>query len=149
MLKSMQAQAGQPSGDQLSAEIQKTVEQATKAAAKAAEQAAKAAADGRETVIHVPPPYRDEIPPQVESISSAFFVMTGLVIIGWPIMRAFARRIERGTPQPAKIPDEMRQQLQQLSASVEAIAIEVERISEGQRFTTKMLADRSREGTSA
>lgn len=148
MLKSMQAQAGRASSDQLSAEIQKTVEQATAAAERAAEQAAKAAADQRETVIHVPP-YREEIPPQVENISIAFFVMTGAVIIGLPLMRAFARRIERGTPQPAKIPDEMKQQLQQLSASVEAIAIEVERISEGQRFTTKMLAERSREGTSA
>ena len=40
---------------------------------------------------------------------------------------------------------EVRDQLQQISASVEAIAIEVERISEGQRFTTKLLTDKTRE----
>ena len=43
------------------------------------------------------------------------------------------------------IPDanaqEMRDRLGQLQQSVDAIAIEVERLSEGQRFTTKLLAD--------
>ena len=33
--------------------------------------------------------------------------------------------------------------LAQLERSIEAIAIEVERISEGQRFTSKLLADRA------
>lgn len=33
-------------------------------------------------------------------------------------------------------------QLEQLGQMVEAIAIEVERVSEGQRFTTRLLADR-------
>ena len=33
--------------------------------------------------------------------------------------------------------------MQRLEASVEAIAIEVERISEGQRFTTKLLSENS------
>jgi hypothetical protein len=35
--------------------------------------------------------------------------------------------------------------LQRLEQSVDAIAIEIERISEAQRFTTKLLADRERE----
>ena len=60
-------------------------------------------------------------------------------------MRAIARRIERGTPAAAPIPVEVRNQLEQISQSVDAIALEVERISEGQRFTTKMLAERNRE----
>jgi hypothetical protein len=34
--------------------------------------------------------------------------------------------------------------LRQLQESVDAIAVEVERISEAQRFTTKLLADRER-----
>ena len=37
------------------------------------------------------------------------------------------------------------EQLQHLTQSVDAIAIEVERISEGQRFTTKMLSERVQE----
>jgi hypothetical protein len=62
-------------------------------------------------------------------------------------MRAIARRIDRGAPAPVQFPNELKEQINQLSQSVEAIAIEVERISEGQRFATKMLADRGREGT--
>jgi hypothetical protein len=37
---------------------------------------------------------------------------------------------------------EMRDALGQLQQAVDAIAIEVERLSEGQRFTTKLLAER-------
>ncbi len=44
------------------------------------------------------------------------------------------------------IPDadlkEMREGLGQLQQAVDAIAIEVERLSEGQRFTTKLLAEK-------
>ncbi len=36
--------------------------------------------------------------------------------------------------------------LQHLEQAVDAIALEVERISEGQRFTTKLLADRQGDG---
>lgn len=39
--------------------------------------------------------------------------------------------------------DEVRQRLEQLQQSMDSVAIEVERISEGQRFTTKLLAERS------
>jgi hypothetical protein len=37
--------------------------------------------------------------------------------------------------------------LQHLEQAVDAIAIEIERISEGQRFTTKLLADRDRDSS--
>ncbi|HET7551020.1 MAG TPA: hypothetical protein VFK04_07005 [Gemmatimonadaceae bacterium] len=39
--------------------------------------------------------------------------------------------------------DELRQRLEQLQQSMDSVAVEVERISEGQRFTTKLLAERS------
>ena len=39
--------------------------------------------------------------------------------------------------------DEIAQRLARLEQAVDATAVEVERISEGQRFTTKLLADRS------
>jgi len=50
-------------------------------------------------------------------------------------------RAERGSNVPRV--DENR--LQHLEQAVDAIAIEIERISEAQRFTTKLLADRERE----
>ena len=155
MPTSTQQQDAPVSREQLREQIQQTVRQAQAAA----EQAAKAAADqadagGRHivvnpptTVVGVPAFPESPIPPEAKDISIAFFVVIGAVIIGLPIMRAIARRIERGSPPPVQIPKEMRDQLSQLSASVEAIAIEVERISEGQRFTTKMLSERTREGS--
>ena len=167
MLKSILTQDATISREQLREQIRKSVVDAQAAAEKAATEAAQAAAQaggsgegGRVIVVNPggrPPvgtpvvgdPFNPEImiPPQVENISIAFFLMVGAVIIGYPLMRAIARRIDRGTPPPAVIPNELREQLHQLSASVDAIAIEVERISEGQRFTTKMLSEKTREGT--
>jgi hypothetical protein len=56
---------------------------------------------------------------------------------------ASARRIWRGKPQPG-VPktDEIAPRLDRLEHAVDAIAIEVERVSEGQRFITKVLAER-------
>ena len=47
-----------------------------------------------------------------------------------------------GIPQPEA--KEIRDGLRQLQDAVDAIAIEVERLSEGQRFTTKLLADQAK-----
>ena len=38
---------------------------------------------------------------------------------------------------------ELRDQISQLQTSVDAISLEVERVSEGQRFATKLLAERA------
>ncbi len=164
MFKFTLLQDAPASREQLKEQIRQTVIEAQTAAREAQATARSAAGDasqasgegGIRIVVPRPPgpfttstgapPLREEIPRGVENISIAFFVMLGAVIIGFPLMRALARRIEKGTPSAAHIPAEVRQQLQQLSQSVDAIAIEVERISEGQRFTTKMLADRTREG---
>jgi hypothetical protein len=40
------------------------------------------------------------------------------------------------------LPPALDERMQRLEQSMESIAIEVERISEGQRFTTKLLTDR-------
>ena len=53
------------------------------------------------------------MPPRVKDVSIAFFITMAAVIIGFPLMRAIAKRIERGTPQPARIPPEMQAQIQQ------------------------------------
>jgi hypothetical protein len=143
-------------GDQLREQIREQVQQATAEAraaaqegaraaregARAARDAAQAAGPGQAITIQRPFDPNDDIPPRTKDVAISFFVMAAICIIGFPIMRAIAKRIERGAPQPAKVPAELQAQLQQLSQSVDAIAIEVERISEGQRFTTKMLAER-------
>ncbi len=159
MRKLMLPQEANPTRDQIREQIRQTVRDAQIAAEEAAKDARQASGRAERQSIVIAPPvppappgvpgtgvavYRDNmIPPQVEAISIAFFVMIAAIVIGLPIMRALARRIDRGTPKPAALPAEMRAHLDQISHSVDAIAIEVERISEGQRFTTKMLAEKS------
>ena len=88
------------------------------------------------------PNSNDIIPQQAVDISIAFFLTVALIIIGLPLARAFARRMDRksggGT---AQIPTEVSAQLAHLNQAVDAIAVEVERISEGQRFTTRLLSE--------
>ena len=97
--------------------------------------------DGNET-ISLPSDFSagDVIPPQAVDISIAFFVTMALIIIGLPLARAFARRMDRRGAS-TQIPNAVSAQLTQLNQAVDAIALEVERISEGQRFTTRLLSE--------
>ena len=80
------------------------------------------------------------IPVEAVVIFIAFFVMLAVIAIGVPIARAFARRMDRQAAQPA-IPHELAEQLLRLEQSVDTIAVEVERISEGQRFSSGLLRE--------
>ena len=82
------------------------------------------------------------IPPQVVDISLAFFFTVAFIIVGWPLARAFARRIDRKSENMQVKASSMEPQLRQLQDSIDAMAIEIERISEGQRFTSKLIAER-------
>jgi hypothetical protein len=64
-----------------------------------------------------------------------------IIAIGVPIARAYARRLE-AKPATASVPHDMAARLQRMEQAIDSIAVEVERISEGQRFTTKLLAER-------
>jgi hypothetical protein len=75
----------------------------------------------------------------------AGMTMIVLLSLGIPFVRALARRWERDSLQP-KVPSEVMARLERIEHAVEAVAIEVERISEGQRFTTKLLSERAAPG---
>ena len=62
-----------------------------------------------------------------------------LVVIAGMAKFAFFRRPPKERPTPLPHEDD---RLRRLEEAVDAIAVEVERISEGQRFTTKLLAER-------
>jgi hypothetical protein len=49
--------------------------------------------------------------------------------------------------QPA-LPPDVTARLERMEQAIDSIAIEVERISEGQRFTTKLLSERNNQGAS-
>ena len=61
--------------------------------------------------------------------------------IGYPLARAYAKRIE-GRANAPSVPSDVAARLERMEQAIDSIAIEVERISEGQRFTTKLLAER-------
>ena len=61
-----------------------------------------------------------------------------------PIVLAFARRIwVRSGPRIASVDFDSSPRLQRMEQAIESIAIEVERIGEAQRFTTKVLTERA------
>lgn len=98
--------------------------------------------NGQETIVGVAPHAFDNvIPPQAVDISIAFFITVAAIIIGLPLARAFARRMDRRSAPSAQLPGEIANQLAHLNQAVDAIALEVERISEGQRFTSRLLAE--------
>jgi hypothetical protein len=69
-----------------------------------------------------------------------FFAMVVAIVVGRPIVKAIAARAENESKRP-QIPSELTNRLERIEQAVDAIAVEVERISEGQRFTTKLLSD--------
>jgi len=79
-----------------------------------------------------------------ELIPIVLFVCIAATIIGAPIARAFARRVENEPRNPVTPPD-VTARLERMEQAIDSIAIEIERISEGQRFTTKLLSERTKE----
>lgn len=73
----------------------------------------------------------------------AGMAMVVTIVLGIPLVRAYVRRIERGTPPQASLPADVAGRLERIEQAVDAVALEVERIAEGQRFTTKLLSERA------
>ena len=68
------------------------------------------------------------------------FATAVVLAIGVPLARAFSRKMDADSRNP-RIPTEVSDRLERMEQALEAVAIEVERISEGQRFTTKLLSE--------
>jgi hypothetical protein len=78
-----------------------------------------------------------------ELIPIVLFISVAVTAIGVPIARAWAKRLERGPASTPPVSPEVQARLERMEQALDSIAIEVERISEGQRFTTKLLAERN------
>jgi len=70
----------------------------------------------------------------------AGMTMVVAIVVGRPLVSALAKKFENESKRPA-IPPEVATRLERMEQSIDAIAVEVERISEGQRFTTKLLSE--------
>ena len=77
---------------------------------------------------------------QLAQVLATIALFIGSLSVIALIGRVLKRKID-GAP-PAEIGDD---RLRRLEDAVDAIAVEVERISEGQRFTAKLLAERNAE----
>lgn len=139
--------ASPPTRSELSEQIRQTILDATQAAQKAGD-AARITVDQHGVIVAPEPPNiptvyvngrnaGDVIPPQAVDMAIGFFVMCAVMVIGWPIARAFGKRIER-RGQTATLDAATSGQLQRIEQAVDAMSIEIERISESQRFMAKL-----------
>ena len=64
------------------------------------------------------------------------------IVLGIPLVRAYTKRVESRGAAPA-IPGDVTARLERIEHAIDAMAVEVERIAEGQRFTTKLLSERA------
>jgi len=78
-----------------------------------------------------------------ELIPITLFICIAVTAIGVPIARAWARRIEgQSRGRDAVTPSDVTARLERMEQALDTIAVEIERISEGQRFTTRLLSER-------
>ncbi len=72
------------------------------------------------------------------ALTGGFSVVWGLGYLAYVWIKSRSQR-----SLPGEVGRELREQLSQLQVSVDAMSVEIERISEAQRFTTKVLTERS------
>ena len=77
-----------------------------------------------------------------ELIPITLFICIAAMVIGVPLVKAFAKRVENQAREP-RLPPDVTARLERMENAIDAIAVEIERISEGQRFTTKLLSERA------
>lgn len=70
-----------------------------------------------------------------------FFFTVIVVTLGFPIVRMWTKRKEMEPLAGTRAADE---RLARLETAIDTMAVELERISEGQRYLTKLLAERER-----
>ena len=76
----------------------------------------------------------------VEELAGIGMGLSALLL--FPVMIAYTRRIWRRSAKVVMtLPAELMERLQRLEESVESVAVEVERVGEGQRFMTRVLAE--------
>jgi len=81
-----------------------------------------------------------QIPPEAVELAKTFFFTVAVIALGIPLIRAFTRRGDRPSLRDSTSAD-VTARLERIEQAVEAVAIEVERIAEAQRFSAKLMAE--------
>jgi hypothetical protein len=80
------------------------------------------------------------IPLEVVELAKVFFASITIIALGVPLIRGLTKgRDRRALPQEAS-PD-VTARLERIEQAVEAVAIEVERIAEAQRYSAKLMTE--------
>ena len=87
--------------------------------------------------------------PDVATFAQVSCIIVGLVGSLAAITVVSVKLLNKPKSPPRPVLREDDERFERLQQSVDAIAIEVERIAEAQRFSTKLLAERTRESNSA
>jgi|SRR5665213_1158709 len=85
----------------------------------------------------IPPDLPLDIPPRIEHLGYAFLIMLAVIAVGKPLARALGSLIERRALKPA-MPVEFGTRLERIEQGIESVSIEIERISESQRYLLKV-----------
>lgn len=103
--------------------------------------AAVSRAAGIPGAIQPPPP-----PPPQSGPPEEFWVIAGLILVpaAFILTIAYARRLwRRGAAVVTKIPQDIYDRFTRVEQSIDSVAVEVERIGEGQRYLTRLMADKA------
>jgi hypothetical protein len=86
-------------------------------------------------------------PPNSINLNAISIIFTIAVLM--PLSVAWARRLTRRASAPPALPQESADRIARIENAVDTIALEVERISEGQRFVTRLMSDPHQLGAGA
>lgn len=90
-------------------------------------------------------PFRNAIPREAVQIAWAIPATLSILLIWWPLSRAvigWIRRKQTADGQAAQLQQQFNERFSTLERNIDTVAVEMERLAEGQRFTTKLLAER-------
>jgi hypothetical protein len=105
--------------------------------------------DGKTTTLEDPTPEALNslgVPILVDRQSEGPFVIAGMSIVATALLILVSlilrHRARTRVPSAMTMPTDLVHKLERMEAGIESVAVEVERISEGQRFTARLLSDR-------
>lgn len=90
-------------------------------------------------------PWREAVPKGAVQIAWAIPATLSILVIWWPLTRALTGWLRRKTAvahDTSALEARVRERFEALERNVDTVAIEMERLSEGQRFTNKLLSER-------
>lgn len=94
------------------------------------------------TALGLPLPDRQQESDGPYVVGGLAIVSTAIVVLASVVMW-YRTKMRGASGAAAQMPAELVQRMARMENAIESVAVEVERISEGQRFTTRLLSDRA------